>query len=73
MSTNAPCNNTRPFATSKRCGELVVNLMGAEHVVKGSASDWARLAVRRIAPDKTRLKTSGEAAEIAVQVVRAYL
>jgi uncharacterized protein (TIGR03084 family) len=45
----------------------------AEHVVKGSASDWARLAVRRIAPEKTRLKTSGEAAEIAVQVVRAYL
>lgn len=45
----------------------------AENVIKGSASDWARLSVHRIKPEKTRLKVTGEAAEIAVQVVQAYL
>ncbi len=45
----------------------------ADNLIKGSASDWARLAVRRIKPDKTRLKVTGDAAEIALQVVRAYL
>jgi uncharacterized protein (TIGR03084 family) len=42
-------------------------------VIKGSASDWARLAVRRITPDKTRLKVTGDVASIAAKVVRAYL
>ncbi len=45
----------------------------AENVIKGSASDWARVAVKRLKPEKTRLKLTGEGAEIAVQVVQAYL
>ena len=44
-----------------------------DQVIKGSASDWARVAVRRIKPERTRLKVSGEFAEKAVQVARAYL
>lgn len=45
----------------------------AENLIKGSASDWARLAVRRTTPDKTRLKTTGDAAERALALVKAYL
>ena len=44
-----------------------------ENLIKGSASDWARLSVRRAKPGDTRLKVSGEAAEVAMRVVRAYL
>lgn len=44
-----------------------------DQVIKGSASDWARVAVRRIKPERTRLKVSGEFAEKAIQVARAYL
>ncbi|HEY5652729.1 MAG TPA: maleylpyruvate isomerase family mycothiol-dependent enzyme [Acidimicrobiia bacterium] len=45
----------------------------APNLIKGSASDWARLAVRRIAPEDTRLKLTGEGAEQAVRVVQAYV
>ncbi len=45
----------------------------AENVIKGSASDWARLSVRRITPEKTRLKLTGAGAEKAVQYVKAYI
>ena len=45
----------------------------AENRIKGSASDWARVAVRRAAPEDTRLKIQGEVAETAVRVVRTYL
>lgn len=45
----------------------------AENLIKGSASDWARLAVRRAKPQETRLKVTGEAAEIAIEVVRTYV
>lgn len=44
-----------------------------DQVIKGSASDWARVAVRRTKPDRARLKVFGEFAEKAVQVARAYL
>ncbi len=44
-----------------------------DQLIKGSASDWARIAVRRIDPAKTRLKVTGEYAEKALQVARAYL
>lgn len=45
----------------------------AENVIKGSAADFARLAVDRMDRSKSRLKIKGDAAEIAVKVVRAYL
>jgi hypothetical protein len=45
----------------------------AENLIKGSASDWARLAVRRATPKDTRLKVTGEAAQIAIEVVRTYV
>jgi uncharacterized protein (TIGR03084 family) len=45
----------------------------AENLIKGSASDWARLAVRRAKASDIRLKVTGEAAEVAIEVVRAYL
>ena len=44
-----------------------------DELIKGSASDWARIAVRRIKPRETNLKVSGEYAEKAMQVARAYL
>ena len=44
-----------------------------DQLIKGSASDWARVVVRRIDPAKTRLKVSGDFAEKALQVARAYL
>lgn len=44
-----------------------------DQLIKGSASDWARLSVRRIMPEQTRLKTSGEYAEKALQHAQAYL
>jgi uncharacterized protein (TIGR03084 family) len=42
-------------------------------VIKGSASDWARVAVRRAKPEATRLKHEGEYARKALQVAKAYL
>ncbi|MDP9494003.1 MAG: maleylpyruvate isomerase family mycothiol-dependent enzyme [Actinomycetota bacterium] len=42
-------------------------------VIKGSASDWARVAVRRAKPAATRLKYEGEYARKALQVAKAYL
>jgi len=45
----------------------------AVNVIKGSAGDWARLAVRRITPEQTALNVTGDAALTATRVVRAYL
>jgi uncharacterized protein (TIGR03084 family) len=45
----------------------------AADVIKGSASDFARLVVRRITPDKTRLRVTGDGAEKAMKLARAYL
>jgi uncharacterized protein (TIGR03084 family) len=42
-----------------------------DQLIKGSASDWARIAVKRVKPKDTRLKLSGEYAEKAVQVAKA--
>jgi uncharacterized protein (TIGR03084 family) len=42
-------------------------------VIKGSASDWARVAVRRAKAQSTRLKYEGEYARKALQVAKAYL
>jgi uncharacterized protein (TIGR03084 family) len=45
-----------------------------DQVIKGPASEFARLAVRRIKrKDARNLKASGEYAETALEVVRAYL
>ena len=44
-----------------------------DQLIKGSASDWARIVVRRAKPKDTRLKVTGEHAETAMQVARAYL
>ncbi len=44
-----------------------------DQLIKGSASDWARLVVHRIKSKDTRLKVSGDYAEKATQVARAYL
>ena len=45
----------------------------AENLIKGSASDFARLSVRRVTRDQTRLKATGDAAERALDLVKAYL
>lgn len=42
-----------------------------DQLIKGSASDWARIAVRRTKPADTRLKITGDFAEKAVEVARA--
>ena len=44
-----------------------------DQLIKGSASDWARIVVRRAKPKDTRLKVTGEHSERAMQVARAYL
>mgnify|MGYP001481501100 FL=1 len=45
----------------------------AEDLIKGSASDWARIVVRRLSPDKCRLKVTGEAAAKALEVAQAFI
>lgn len=45
----------------------------SDQLIKGSASDWARLAVQRIPPDGTRLKVTGEYAEKAIRHAQAFL
>lgn len=45
----------------------------AEDVIKGPASDWARIVVRRMSPDKARLKVTGEAAAKALEVAQAFI
>lgn len=45
----------------------------ATDVIKGSASDFARLVVRRITPNQTRLRVTGDGAEKAMKLARAYL
>ena len=44
-----------------------------DQVVKGTAGDWCRVAVRRRSADDTSLKAQGPVAEMALKVVRAYL
>jgi uncharacterized protein (TIGR03084 family) len=45
----------------------------AKNRIKGAASDWARISVRRIEPKDTRLKVTGDAAETALEVAQAFL
>lgn len=42
-------------------------------LIKGSASDWARLVVNKVKPTDTRLKVTGEYAEKALQVAKAWV
>ncbi|HEY7704375.1 MAG TPA: maleylpyruvate isomerase family mycothiol-dependent enzyme [Acidimicrobiia bacterium] len=45
-----------------------------DQVIKGPAGEWARLAVRRIKRrDAKNLKATGEVAETALEVVKAYV
>ena len=45
-----------------------------DQVIKGPAGEFARLAVRRMKrKDAKNVKASGDVAEIALEVVRAYL
>jgi hypothetical protein len=44
----------------------------AENTIRGVASEFCRVAVRRLDPSETGLKAVGDAAEIALRVVRAY-
>ena len=44
----------------------------SENLIKGSASDWARLVVRR-ANGNTRLKVTGDHAEKAVRLAQTFL
>lgn len=45
----------------------------AEDLIKGSASEWARVAVRRIHPKDVRLKVTGDTAQKAIEVAQAFL
>lgn len=44
-----------------------------DQLIKGSASDWARVAVRRIDARDTRLKVNGEHAEKAIRLAQTFL
>jgi hypothetical protein len=44
-----------------------------DQLIKGSASDWARLVVRRIDVADTRLKVTGEHAEKAIRLAQTFL
>ncbi len=49
---------------------------GPEHgdqMIKGSAGEWCRVAVRRRSADDTSLRAQGTVAEMALKVVRAIL
>ena len=45
----------------------------ADDLIKGSASDWARIVVRRAAPADVRLKVTGDTAARAIEVAQAFL
>ncbi|MGB8361399.1 MAG: maleylpyruvate isomerase family mycothiol-dependent enzyme, partial [Acidimicrobiia bacterium] len=44
-----------------------------DQLIKGSASDWARLVVRRIDLGGTRLKVTGDKAKKAVELAQTFL
>ncbi len=44
-----------------------------DQLIKGSASEWARLVVHRVKPSQVRLQVNGEYAETAIKVAKAYL
>jgi len=44
----------------------------AADVIKGIASEWCRIAVQRMDPGLSTLKTEGEKAETAIKIVRTY-
>lgn len=44
-----------------------------DDLIKGSASDWARVVVRRARPKDVRLKVTGDVAAQAVEVAQAFL
>lgn len=44
-----------------------------DQLIKGSASDWARIAVRRMKPEASTLKVEGDYARKALQVAKAYV
>ena len=44
----------------------------AADVIKGIASEWCRIAVRRMDSGLSTLKTEGEKAETAIKIVRTY-
>ncbi len=41
--------------------------------IRGQAGEWCRVAVQRLSADKTSLKASGDVAEMALKVARAYV
>ena len=45
----------------------------SDQLIKGPASDWARLAVRRIDAGDIRLKVTGEFAEKAIRLAQTFL
>lgn len=45
----------------------------ADDLIKGSASDWARVVVRRAQSKDVRLKVTGDVAAQAVEVAQAFL
>lgn len=44
----------------------------AENIIRGAAADFCRVAVHRLDVSETGLKAVGDAAEIALRIVRAY-
>lgn len=44
----------------------------ADVTITGSASEWCRLAARRLRPSETSLRTEGLNAELVLEVVRTY-
>ncbi len=42
-------------------------------IIRGQAGEWCRVAVRRLAADKTSLKATGDVAETALRVARSYV
>jgi len=42
------------------------------HIIKGSASEWARVSVHRLRPSETGLQCSDEVAETALELVSIY-
>lgn len=42
------------------------------HIIKGTASEWARVAVHRLTPSETDLQCSDEAARTALELVSIY-
>lgn len=67
-----PASGIRIELMGPKYARWIYGPLDTENVIKGTAGEWCRVAVRRLDVAATELKAIGNEAEIALRVVRAY-